>query len=147
MNDSIKTLEMNFGSVKNTEPVYKWMTKNPLSLKKTSMLKEAVQIMDEHKIDGLPVLQHQKLIGLVTKTRIVRSLLDGSTGETAVEEVMKREIIAIGPEDTISKAWHIKVGRLPVVDDTGALIGILTKTDILHSFLSPESTSGDGPYR
>ncbi|MDM5198253.1 sigma 54-interacting transcriptional regulator [Fictibacillus enclensis] len=134
MNDSIKTLEMNFGSVKNTEPVYKWMTKNPLSLKKTSMLKEAVQIMDEHKIDGLPVLQHQKLIGLVTKTRIVRSLLDGSTGETAVEEVMKREIIAIGPEDTISKAWHIKVGRLPVVDDTGALIGILTKTDILHSY-------------
>ncbi|PLT32742.1 sigma-54-dependent Fis family transcriptional regulator [Bacillus sp. V5-8f] len=124
-----------YEKVKNIEPVHKWMTANPFSLLTSHTLKEAVHLLDLHHIDGLPVISfEQQVIGLITKSRLMKLFVEGKPPETRVGEVMNASVVTIGPDDTIEKAYKIPVGRLPVVDEQGRLIGMLTRTDILHSY-------------
>src|SRR5690606_31361420 len=55
---------------------------------------------------------------------------------TAIAEVMTREVITVGPEETVEDAakllFNHRIGALPVIDAHGKLRGILTETDILH---------------
>ena len=59
--------------------------------------------------------------------------------QTLIAEVMTREVITIGPEETIEDAakllYQHRIGVLPVMDARGRLRGILTETDILHAFV------------
>lgn len=124
-----------YEKVKNVEPVHKWMTANPVAVLTTHTLKEAVHLLDLHHIDGLPVISSQRqVIGLITKSRMMNLFVEGKSPETTVGEVMNGSVVTIGPDDTIEKAYKIPVGRLPVVDEQGCLIGMLTRTDILQSY-------------
>ncbi|MFY0762406.1 sigma 54-interacting transcriptional regulator [Metabacillus dongyingensis] len=133
--DYKKNAEANYDKVKNEEPVYKWMTPNPITLLKSQTLREAISLLDTHNIDGLPVISPDRhVLGLITKSGLMKCFAEGRSPDTVVAEVMKTSIVVIGPKHSISDAWKIPVGRLPVVDEQGCLVGILTRTDILHSY-------------
>ena len=53
------------------------MTRNPITIRPTTSIARAAQIMLEHKIGGLPVVSHGKLVGIITESDIFRVLVSG----------------------------------------------------------------------
>jgi len=143
------------------------MTTEPVTTTPDAPLKEAARMMVEHGVSGLPVLDADgALVGMVTEGDFLRqeanrdqpyrlSLLealfgDGSGAPPAVEtvgEVMSEPVITIGAEATISEAArvmaHRRIKRLPVVDDGGALIGIISRADVVNAFTKPDEVIED----
>ncbi len=99
-------------------------------------IKDAVKIFGENKIDGAPVLDDDfKLQGLFTKTHIYRAITQELDLQTPVGEVMTREGLIVGhPEADIDDVIFPGMGRLPVVDDDGQVIALITRTDLAGVF-------------
>ncbi len=147
-----------------TRTVADVMSKVPISVKPEMPLKEAIKILADKHISGLPVVNNDgKLVGIVSETDLMWQesgvtpppyimLLDSviflenparyekeihkALGET-VEEVMTKNPLTITPEKPLSEAARImherKIHRLPVLDENGQMIGILTLGDIIRA--------------
>lgn len=123
--------------IKSNDPVWKWMTSDPLTIQPQQTLREAILIMQDNKIDGIPVInEEQRVIGLLTKSSIMDCFIKGISLDCPVSDFMTKSVITIGKKESIGKAFQYPVGRLPVVDEQEKLIGILTRTDILFSYAS-----------
>jgi transcriptional regulator with PAS, ATPase and Fis domain len=122
-------------NIKSSELVWKWMTPNPLTITPQQTVREAAEILQAHRIEGLPVVDEtMRVIGLLTKSRLVAQIMKGFSIDCLVSEIMTQPVITIGKYESIEKAYQIPVGRLPVIDETGKLVGMLTRTDILQSY-------------
>jgi PAS domain S-box-containing protein len=120
---------------RSEESVERWMTSNPYTIKPYNTLKQAALLMEANHIDGLPVVdEDHRVIGLITKSRLIKCFVEEISPNTPVAQVYTSSVITIGTEDTISTASRIPVGRLPVVNKKGILVGILTRSDILRSY-------------
>jgi IMP dehydrogenase len=108
------------------------MIQDPITLHVASTVGDAVKIMREFKIGGIPVVgEDNKLKGIITN-RDLRFQKDMSK---PVQEVMtKDDLITAAKGTTLSQAEGIlqqhKIEKLPVVDDNGILIGLITFKDI-----------------
>jgi CBS domain-containing protein len=86
---------------------------------------------------GYPVLRAGSLVGMVTldDTREVR---DVERDAYRVEDVMATDLVTIAPGadamDAISTMQREGVGRLPVVDDAGTLVGLISRSDLMTAF-------------
>ncbi|WP_435069301.1 CBS domain-containing protein [Haloplanus sp. C73] len=86
---------------------------------------------------GYPVLRQGSLVGMVTldDTREVR---DVERDAYRVEDVMETDLVTISPGadamDAISLMQQENVGRLPVVDETGDLVGLISRSDLVTAF-------------
>lgn len=89
-----------------------------------------VERIRAHEIGGLPVLEGDRIVGLVTLKDLV-----GQPPYRSVREVMTRDVITVSPSEWITAAYALmdarKVGRLPVVED-GTLVGMITRSDLLE---------------
>jgi CBS domain-containing protein len=110
-------------------------------------LSEAHRLMTEKRIRRLPVVDHGKLVGLVTLGD-VRSAepsaastlsvweMNNLLAQLKVSEIMTREPVTISQEATISTVAEVmlenKFSGLPVVDKQGQLVGIITESDIFR---------------
>jgi len=107
--------------------------KNPITIQSKSTLSEAKTLMQKHLISGLPVLNGEKLVGIITKTDL-SEVPKNEWNIKKVEEVMTKNIISIDKEATLSQALEIMInegiGRLVVTDKEGNLIGIISRADI-----------------
>ncbi|WP_110927377.1 sigma-54-dependent Fis family transcriptional regulator [Bacillus massiliglaciei] len=111
------------------------MTREPVTLFADQTLREAISLLNSRKIDGLPVISTDRhVIGMLTKSGLMNSFAEGISPDTPVADVMNTSVLTIGPDESISDAWKMPAERLPVTDSEGSLIGILTRTDILHSY-------------
>jgi CBS domain-containing protein len=141
------------------------MTTDPITTTPDALLKEAARIMVREKISGLPVMEGSKVVGIVTEGDFLRqeanrdqpyrlSLLEALFGEGAAEpavetvgEVMTEPVITITPDATVSEAArvmsHRKVKRLPVLDDGGNLIGVISRADVVNAFTKPDEVIED----
>lgn len=125
--------------------VGKRMTKEVVTLKRGDSLQHAAQLVREKGLRTLPVMDGDRLVGVVTDRDIRRALPSDATSleireinylldRVKVSEIMTKKVITVPPESTIEEAAKIlrdrKIGGLPVMDG-GKLLGIITKTDIL----------------
>ena len=112
------------------------MSFNPLIINGNYTVKETVKIFSEKRIDAaLIVDEEKKLIGIFTKTHIYRMILNNVDMKTQVKHVMKRGPFLTGqPDDEFENAVTSEVPRLPVTDEKGMVIGILTRGDIARAF-------------
>lgn len=127
------------------------MTRNPITIEPDVPVTKAASIMKSHKINRLPVIDHGKLVGLVSDGDIIRvspspattlaqyeisSLLD----HMKVKEVMSKRVIAINEDATLEEAAYLmernNISGLPVVSGVGAVIGVITARDILRAFIN-----------
>jgi len=96
-------------------------------------LKEAHLLMQEHLISGLPVLEGEKLVGVITKTDLLQ-IPKREWEIRKVEEVMSKNLITIEDEASLSQALQLMInegiGRLMVIDQKGNFIGIISRTDL-----------------
>ncbi|MCI5717395.1 MAG: IMP dehydrogenase [Alistipes sp.] len=107
------------------------MIYDPITITKEQTVGDALQLMHDNKIGGIPVIDAQNtLIGIVTN-RDLRFQRDMSR---RIEEVMTKENIITTHSTELEKASEIllrnKIEKLPVVDDNGKLIGLITYKDI-----------------
>lgn len=107
------------------------MIYDPITITKDQTVGDALQLMHDNKIGGIPVIDAQNtLIGIVTN-RDLRFQRDMSR---RIEEVMTKENIITTHSTELEKASEIllrnKIEKLPVVDDYGKLIGLITYKDI-----------------
>ena len=101
----------------------------------------AFEKLMEYKISSLPVVEDDKLIGIITATDVGHNLiLDKYELGTSVEEIMISSVVTVSPEDTIETAIKVMkdgtsssgiLNQLPVVDE-GKLLGIISDGDIIQ---------------
>jgi len=108
------------------------MIKDPVTLKSTNTLSEAVNVMKENRIGGIPIIDdNHKLVGIITN-RDLRFQIDLST---PIEEVMTKQPLVTAAHGTdLKEAEQIlqkhKIEKLPVVDAENTLLGLITFKDI-----------------
>ena len=117
--------------------VRNWMITDLIIVSPKDTVESAIQIMQQHSIRHLPVVEDVKLVGLVTESSL-RPYLSPEKLRLPLREVMIINPITIDPETSIDEAarliYKYKIGGLPVVSQ-GKLVGIITITDILEAFI------------
>ncbi len=129
------------------ELVKDWMTSKVITITPETSLPDAHRLMDDHNIRRLPVEQHGRLVGIVTRGDVrgaepsdASSLniweMNYLLSKLTIDKIMTKNPITIGPEATIEQAARLmleeKVSGLPVVDDQGSIVGIITESDIFR---------------
>jgi CBS domain-containing protein len=126
------------------------MTRKPFTLQPSASLDEAMQLMEEHELRHLPLVEHERLVGIVSDRDLLRATgwlparirevyQDPGTDQRArtLRELAHTSVRTLSPDDTVVAAAvelvASKIGCLPVVEG-GALVGILTETDIVRAF-------------
>ncbi|KKQ26860.1 MAG: Inosine-5'-monophosphate dehydrogenase [Parcubacteria group bacterium GW2011_GWB1_37_13] len=117
------------------------MIHDPITLQSGALLKEALQIMKENKIGGIPIVdKNKKLLGILTN----RDLRFQKNLELPVGEIMTKKNLITGSLGTnLKEAEKIlteyKVEKLPLVDKQNKLIGLITYKDIMKVKSRPNS--------
>ncbi|MEY3398581.1 MAG: Inosine-5-monophosphate dehydrogenase [Bacteroidota bacterium] len=117
------------------------MIKDPITLNQSAVVGDALKIMSENKIGGIPVVdESQKLVGIVTN-RDLRFEKDFS--KPIVQVMTTQDLITTTKGDDLLAAESIlqqhKIEKLPVVDTTGKLVGLVTYKDIIKLKKYPNS--------
>lgn len=107
------------------------MIYDPITIAKDDTVDDALRLMRENKIGGIPVVDaSRKLIGIVTN----RDLRFQKDGKRPIDEVMTKENLVTTHEKDLKKAAEIllthKIEKLPVLDNEGRLVGLITYRDI-----------------
>lgn len=125
------------------------MTPNPITVQETASISELTALMKENKLKKVPVLKGSKLVGVVTDKDIDRVSPSGATtlsvfeigallAKTTVKDAMK-DAITVTPDTYIEDA-AIKMrearGNVLVVTAEEKVVGIITESDMLDSFIA-----------
>jgi IMP dehydrogenase len=135
------TIEDQAAQVKKVKRAENGMIINPITMLKEAKVADALNIMKEYKIGGIPVVDNENhLVGIITNRdlRFERNL------DRSVEDVMTKEnLITISEVTDFEKAADIlqiyKIEKLPVVDSDNKLIGLITYKDIIKIKARPNS--------
>ena len=105
----------------------------PITVTPDTPLSEVQNLMSERLIGGVPVVNGPKVVGIVTKSDLLKVPKERRS-TTAVSEVMTRDVVAVHPEVSLAEALRLMstkgVGRLPVVSRDGRIVGIIARADI-----------------
>jgi CBS domain-containing protein len=140
-----------------------FMTKDVISCPINATLKEAAQIMSEHRISALPIVEEENhLVGIITTTDFVGKEIDiphalvsikrllgqdyhnidveeiyKKASKLMVSDVMSSNPMAISPDQAINDVVNNMIAsnhkRLPVVENN-KLLGIITRKDLIKAF-------------
>ena len=98
------------------------------------------ELLDRMFVDrhtGYPVLRNGRLVGVVTLDD-ARSVKEVERDAYRVEDVMSAELSTIAPDadamTALQQMQEKKVGRLPVVDETGEIVGLISRSDLVTAF-------------
>lgn len=129
------------------ELIKDWMTSTVVAVSPETTLPEAHRLMTENGIRRLPVVNQGRLVGIVTLGDVRQAEPSDATSlsvwemnyllsKLKVERIMTRDPLTISPNKTIGEAAGMmlknKVSGLPVVDEQGQVIGIITESDIFR---------------
>jgi CBS domain-containing protein len=116
------------------------MTRDPSCVTPDSPARDAARIMKEEDVGIVPVVDDQssrKLVGVVTDRDLaIRIVAAERDGATRVGEVMSENRLATcSPDEEIDEAMDTmaaeQVRRIPIVDERGALVGIVSQADVV----------------
>ena len=114
------------------------MVKDIISVPQSMRLAEVANIMLENGIGSVPVMEDDKMVGIVSKADFVTLAIDGEYEKICTKEIMTKDIISVSPSERLVHARRVsidnKVGRLPVMDDE-ELVGMITSKDLMRAFI------------
>lgn len=122
------------------------MSRGPQLLDPDVTVEEAAERMQRFGHEGYPVIQGGEVVGLLTRRAVDRAMAHGM-GRRAVSSVMEAGRLVVHPSDSVQQlqlrmiehAW----GQVPVADqETGDIIGIVTRTDLLKTLGMPNDING-----
>ena len=115
------------------------MVSNPITISAHASISEAIELMKINSIRHLPVVSEENLLeGFLTLADLKQGLIPSMLGDLNLHDLMIKEPITVRPDDDVEIAAQLiykhKIGGMPVVDN-GQLVGIITATDILRTFI------------
>jgi CBS domain-containing protein/anti-sigma regulatory factor (Ser/Thr protein kinase) len=115
------------------------MTREVKAVPPEMLLSDVLEILRVHRISGVPVKSGEKLVGVLSIEDIVIAM--GKNDLTApVRKYMSKPLYCVSTYDPVVKAIEVfsesRVGRLPVIDEKGKLVGIITKGDVTRGILN-----------
>lgn len=117
------------------------MTRNVFTIGPPATVRTASKMMREKDVGSLVVLEDKKAVGIVTERDILKKVTAKkiSPSTISVREVMSTPLICISNDMGIEEATELMIGknirRLPVSDNKGQCIGIVTERDIMRGLL------------
>jgi CBS domain-containing protein len=123
---------------------------NILTVEANDSLDRVKDIMHGHPIHHVPVLERGKLVGIISTSDLLRHASGGSEDsvfdeDIKAKDVMETSLVTLRPRDPLLKAASLlakeQFSSLPVVDDEGELIGILTIRDLLRYMIQQDEMS------
>jgi CBS domain-containing protein len=121
------------------------MTDRPRCVTPETLISEAARLMKSDDVGSLPILEGERLTGIVTDRDIVLQAVaeEKDPRGMPVREVASRELVTIGPEEDLSEALRLmashQVRRIPVVDEDSRLVGIVAQADIAREVKDKDS--------
>ena len=112
------------------------MTSNPVTVEASTPVVEAARIMKEKDTGIVPLVENGRLLGTVTDRDIaVRVIAEGRDPQsTTLREIASTDIVTVDPQQNLDEALRMmaqhQVRRLPVVEEDGRLIGIVSQADV-----------------
>jgi acetoin utilization protein AcuB len=127
------------------------MTENVKTVEMNTSINEAFSLMKENKIRRLPIVEKDKVIGIITLSDLNKAAPSAATSlsihelnyllaKTRIKDIFPKQqkVLTIGPENYIETAAKLmrnnRISGLPVVEK-GTLVGIVTETDIFAAFI------------
>ncbi|MCL7497182.1 MULTISPECIES: CBS domain-containing protein [Streptomyces] len=115
------------------------MTPHAVVVQRGTPFKEIAHLLDEYDITAVPVLdEDERPVGVVSEADLLRRQI-AKLGASTAEGIMTSPVVVARPEWSVVEAAKMmekhKVKRLPVVDDTGRLIGVISRSDLVRLFL------------
>lgn len=126
------------------------MTKNPMTVTADTKVDEVAHLMKKHNFRRLPVVDDGKLVGFLSDSDLMRVAPSPATtlsryeinsllAKICVRDIMKKDVVSVNVGATIEEAALImyknKIGGMPVVSNMGAVVGVITETDIFKTFV------------
>lgn len=140
LNGGIGVIHRNLTPERQMEEIIKvkrfraWMVVHPYTLEVYAKIRDAKALMHRHNISGIPVLKEGKLVGMITK----RDIYYAESDEDPITKYMTpfdKLIVAKYPI-TLEEAKRIlrenRIEKLPVINDSGELMGLITAKDVFN---------------
>jgi len=119
--------------------VQELMTANPCSIDSDKSVAHAAKMMRDENVGLAPIVEGNRLIGTVTDRDIaVRVVAEGKDPDsTKVTEIASTKLVTVEPQQDLDEALRLmgkhQVRRLPVVEEGGRLVGVVTQADVARN--------------
>jgi acetoin utilization protein AcuB len=135
--------------------IREWMTPSVITVTPDTPITQAHDIMQRHNIRRLPVVENDRLAGIVTIGDVREASPSGATtlsiwelnylwSQLQVKNVMTRKVLTVHANEPLINAARImlehKVSGLPVVDDEMHVVGIITESDLFRMMVEQAKT-------
>jgi len=131
--------------------VKNWMSKPAITLDANGSMHDAIKLLKHYNIRMLPVMEKSKLVGIVTDRDLKRASASDATSleihellylisKIKIKEIMTKNPITVPEDYTVEETAEVllkhKISGVPVVDQFGAVIGVITQNDIFRILIS-----------
>jgi acetoin utilization protein AcuB len=131
--------------------VINWMSKPAITIDENASMNDAIKLLKNHDIKMLPVMRKGNLVGVITDRDLKRASASDATSleihellyllsNIKIENIMTKDPVTVPPNYTIEETAEIllkhKISGVPVVDDYGIVVGVITQNDLFRIIMS-----------
>ena len=131
--------------------VKNWMSKKPITIDVNASMQDAIKLMKQENIKLLPVVQGDKLVGIVTDRDLKKASASDATSldvhellylimKIKVKDIMVKNPVTVSEDFTIEETAEIlldkKISGVPVMNKSGKITGVITKSDLFRVIIS-----------
>jgi acetoin utilization protein AcuB len=131
--------------------VKNWMSKEVITVDPDDSMQDAIYMLQEQNIKILPVMDKEKIVGIITDRDLKKASPSDATtldmhellfliSKIKVRDLMKKQVYTANPDDTVEETAAVlleqKISGAPVVDENNRLLGIITRSDIFRVLIS-----------
>jgi len=131
--------------------VKNWMSKKVITVDPDDSMQDAIYMLQEQNIKILPVMDKEKIVGIITDRDLKKASPSDATtldmhellfliSKIKVRDLMKKQVYTANPDDTVEETAAVllekKISGVPVVDENNRLLGIITRSDIFRVLIS-----------
>lgn len=121
------------------------MTKDPVTAHPNQSIEDLSQLFMESEVQQIPVVDHGKLVGLITSSDVLKVSRFNLENDLRVKDVMTTKVVKITPKDKVGTAAELFADKrfkmIPVVNVDNELKGIVTAFDVIRCAFNQEYQS------
>jgi CBS domain-containing protein len=122
------------------------MTPNLVTIRPEASIEEAIDLLLNEQISGLPVIDDDgHLVGVITEFALMAIAYDRRVKDHTVSQHMTRDLITVDVDDPISRVADLcivhRVRRVPVIQE-GRMVGVIARRDVLRALVEQAKSAG-----